>query len=110
MSSLPAFARRQQNDLQVLGVGFGRRLSGLWASAYLQNYKPHPDNPDNNAYERTAHNGYERPHALHCAGKYLSSRTTQGPLPQIPVPPREYPVRVLLPEHPGGDNWPPLVA
>ena len=24
MNSLPAFARRQQNDLQVLGVGFGR--------------------------------------------------------------------------------------
>ena len=27
MNSLPAFARRQQNDLQVLGVGFGRRPS-----------------------------------------------------------------------------------
>jgi hypothetical protein len=63
VNSLPAFARRQQNDLQVLGVGFGRRLSGLsvGASASLQNYKPHPDN---NAYERTAHNGYERPHAI----------------------------------------------
>ena len=28
MNSLPAFAHRQQNDLQVLGVGFGRRASG----------------------------------------------------------------------------------
>jgi hypothetical protein len=27
VNSLPAFARRQQNDLQVLGVGFGRRPS-----------------------------------------------------------------------------------
>jgi hypothetical protein len=25
VNSLPAFARSQQNDLQVLGVGFGRR-------------------------------------------------------------------------------------
>ena len=34
------------------------------------------------------------------------SRTTERPLPQIPVRPRGYPVRVLLPEHAGGDNRP----